>query len=127
VTSLADIPAAIGRVLFRPYPTEAHNAQAVFSSLEGVALMALLIWRLPRMIRGLSSLRRRPYLMFSLFFTVGFVIMFSPIFNLGILARQRSQVFPFVLALLVGLGWPQTEPGGHSDRDESSLAKPRSR
>ncbi len=127
VTSLADIPAAIGRVLFRPYPTEAHNAQAVFSSLEGVALMALLIWRLPRMIRGLSSLRRRPYLMFSLFFTVGFVIMFSPIFNLGILARQRSQVFPFVLALLVGLGWPQTEPGGHSDRDESSLEKPRAR
>ena len=45
VTSLADIPAAIGRVLFRPYPTEAHNAQAVFSSLEGVALMALLILR----------------------------------------------------------------------------------
>ena len=127
VSSLADVPAAIGRVLFRPYPTEAHNAQALLSSLEGVALMALLIWRLPRMIRGLSSLRRRPYLMFSLFFTVGFVIVFSAIFNLGILARQRSQVLPFVLALLVGLGWPQTQPGGHSDRDESSLSRPRSR
>ena len=127
VSSLADVPAAIGRVLFRPYPTEAHNAQALLSSLEGVALMALLIWRLPRMIRGLSSLRRRPYLMFSLFFTVGFVVAFSAVFNLGILARQRSQVFPFVLALLVGLGWPPTQPGGHSDRDESSLEKPRSR
>ena len=127
VSSLADVPAAIGRVLFRPYPTEAHNAQALLSSLEGVALMALLIWRLPRMIRGLSSLRRRPYLMFSLFFTVGFIIVFSAIFNLGILARQRSQVLPFVLALLVGLGWPQTPPGDHSDRDESPLSKPRSR
>jgi hypothetical protein len=124
---LADVPAAIGRVLFRPYPTEAHNAQALLSSLEGVALMALLIWRLPRMIRGLSSLRRRPYLMFSLFFTVGFVTVFSAIFNLGILARQRSQVLPFVLVLLVGLGWPQTPPGDHSDRDRSPLSKPRSR
>ena len=127
VTSLADVPAAIGRVLFRPFPTEAHNAQGVLSSLEGVALMALLIWRLPRMIRGLSSLRRRPYLMFSFFFTIGFVVVFSAVFNLGILARQRSQVFPFVLALLVGLGWPQTPPGGHSDRDESPLSNQRSR
>ena len=127
VTSLADVPAAIGRVLFRPYPTEAHNTQAVLSSLEGVALMALLIWRLPRMIRGLSSLRRRPYLMFSLFFTIGFVVVFSAVFNLGILARQRSQVLPFVLALLVGLGWPQAPPDGHSDRDESFLSKPFSR
>ena len=127
VTSLADVPAAIGRVLFRPYPTEAHNTQAIISSLEGVALIALLIWRLPRMIRGLSSLRRRPYLMFSLFFTIGFVVVFSVVLNLGILARQRSQVLPFVLALLVGLGWPQTPPGGHSDRDKFSLEKPRSR
>ncbi len=123
VTSLADVPSAIGRVLFRPYPTEAHNAQALLSSLEGVALMALLVWRLTPMIRGLSSLRRRPYLMFSLFFTVGFVVVFSSIFNLGILARQRSQVLPFVLALLVGLGWPQTSSGGHSDRDEPPLSK----
>ncbi len=42
-------------------------------------------------------------------FVVGFVIMFSAIFNLGNLARQRTQALPFLLALIVGLGW-QPEP-----------------
>jgi len=110
VRSPADIPEATLRVLFRPFLTEAHNFQALLSSLEGVVLMALLVWRLPSMVRRFSALRRRPYLMFSLFFSIGFIVAFSSIFNLGIIARQRSQVLPFVVALLVGLGWPSQAP-----------------
>ena len=40
-------------------------------------------------------------------FTFGFVIAFSTIFNLGILSRQRAQVLPFLLAVVVAMGWDE--------------------
>jgi hypothetical protein len=98
------------RVLFRPLPHEAHNAQALASAAESVALLAALVWNLPRMIRHFGRLRRYPYLLMSLLFTGGFVIAFSSLFNLGILARQRVQALPFLLAVLVGLSVRYPEP-----------------
>jgi hypothetical protein len=35
---------------------------------------------------------------------IGFVIGFSAVFNLGILARQRIQALPFLLAIIVTMG-----------------------
>ena len=56
-------------------------------------------------------------------FVIGFVIVFSAIFNLGILARQRTQALPFLLALIVGMGWePETEP---DDTVEPQLVRTR--
>lgn len=98
------------RVLFRPLPQEAHNAQALASAAESVVLLAALAWNLPRMIRHAGRLRRYPYLLMSLLFTGGFVIAFSSLFNLGILARQRIQALPFLLAVLVGLSVRHPEP-----------------
>jgi hypothetical protein len=51
-------------------------------------------------------------------FTVGFVIAFSTINNLGIVTRQRAQVLPFLIAVVVALGWeerrllPDDDPQG---------------
>jgi hypothetical protein len=98
------------RVLFRPLPHEAHNAQALASAAESVFLLAALAWNLPRMIRNAGRLRRYPYLLMSLLFTAGFIIAFSSLFNLGILARQRTQTLPFLLAVLVGLSVRHAEP-----------------
>lgn len=98
------------RVLFRPLPHEAHNVQALASAVESVVLLAALAWNLPRMIRHFGRLRRYPYLLMSLLFTAGFVIAFSALFNLGILARQRTQALPFLLAVLVGLSVRHPEP-----------------
>jgi hypothetical protein len=63
------------------------------------------------MVRNAGLLRRTPYLMFSLLYVIGFVVIFSPVLNLGILARQRTQMLPMLLALVVGLGW------AHSDKE----------
>ncbi len=105
IRSFADAPAAVVRVLFRPLPWEAHNLQALVSSLESVALLALIVWKLPGIIRRLPALRQSPYVLASVAYSTGFVIAFSAIFNLGILARQRTQMLPFLLAVVVGLGW----------------------
>ncbi len=119
VNSPLDLPEATLRVLFRPLPHEAGNAAALVSSAENVLLMILLIVRLPRIAHNIVRIRFHPYMLFVVLYTVGFVIAFSAIFNLGILTRQRVQVLPFLLAALVGLGWGHIgRPGESSEEDE---------
>ena len=111
VRGIAAIPDATLRVLFRPLPDEANSFQAYLSALESVLILAVIVWRLPQTLRSFRQIRRNPYLLFSMLFVIGFVIAFSAIFNLGILARQRTQALPFLMALIVGMGWkPETEP-----------------
>jgi len=66
------------------------------------------------MMKGMFRLRRMPYITFVLAFTLGFVIAFSSFNNFGLLARQRSQVYPYFVALLVAL-----DPRILSDEDET--------
>jgi hypothetical protein len=116
IRSLADVPAGVMRVMFRPLPNEAASAQGWASALESVALLLILVLLLPAMVRHVGRLRSYPYLLFSLVFTVGFIVGFSTIFNLGILARQRTQMLPFFVALLVGLGGRIAEPSAATER-----------
>lgn len=109
VTGLADIPEAAGRVVLRPFPQEAESVEQLLSSLEGMLLLAILLWRVPVMIRRVSKIRGSPYLAYALSYTLLFIVAFSAILNLGILARQRSQVYPLLLAVLVGLGWEEVK------------------
>jgi hypothetical protein len=104
ISSPADVPEALLRVLFRPLPWEATNAQALVASLEGGLLLAVSALRLPAIVMNLRYLRRRSYAVYSLVYTAGFIYAFSAMVNLGILARQRSQVMPFLLAFLADMG-----------------------
>lgn len=109
VSSPADLPEAIMRVIFRPLPNEADSLQLLAASVEGTLLLLVFIIRLPWIIRNFGYLRKYPYLMFSFAYSGGFIIAFSSILNLGILSRQRSQVMPFFLALMVVLGRKRVE------------------
>lgn len=105
VSGPQDIPGAVLRVLFRPLPYEAHNMQAMASAVESSALLFILLWRSPKIIRNMRTVRRDPYVLFSLIMTFGFVIMFSPFLNLGLMARERSQILPFLAVVVIQLGW----------------------
>ena len=109
-TSPLDLPEATLRVLFRPLPYEASSPGMLLSAVEAVVLLGLVIWRIPTMWANRQIVRRTPYMLLSLAFTAAFVIAFSSIFNLGIIARQRSQVIPFLLVVIVGLGWKKWSP-----------------
>lgn len=105
IRAIGDIPQALVRVLFSPLPHEAHNSQALVNSVvEGTFLLALFLWRGPAIIRNFRKRWRDPYVTYALAFTAGFVFGHSAVLNLGIIARQRSQVIPFVIVLLVELG-----------------------
>ncbi|MGH8900394.1 MAG: hypothetical protein ACRDYA_01610 [Egibacteraceae bacterium] len=97
VRSPLQLPLATVTVLFRPFPFEAHNVQNLIASLEGLALMSLVALSLPRFASLPSQLRHHPYLIFAAVYSLLFIVAFSNIGNLGILARQRAQLFPFAL------------------------------
>ena len=98
--SPGEYPDAVVTVLFRPYPWEAGNAQALVASVEGTLLALLFVVSLPRLARLPRLLVSTPYLLFAVAYILMFVFAFSSVGNFGIITRQRTQVFPFVLVLL---------------------------
>lgn len=100
VRSPADLAHAIVTVPFRPFPTEAHNRQAQLASLEGVFLLLLFAFSLPRLATLRTALLRRPFIALAAAYSLGFVIAFSNVANFGLLVRQRAQLVPFLLVLL---------------------------
>lgn len=98
--SVTDVPAAVIAVLFRPFPWEANNGQALVASIEGMAMLGLLALSVRRFRTLRQLLRRNPYLVLVLVYTLLFCVAFSSFGNFGILTRQRIQLFPFALVLL---------------------------
>ena len=87
-------------VLFRPFPIEARNPQALLTSLEGTALLGFCGLSLRRFVRLPSDALRRPFVAFALVYVFAFIYAFSSLHNFGILARQRSQLLPVLFVLL---------------------------
>ncbi|MGY1739556.1 MULTISPECIES: hypothetical protein [unclassified Blastococcus] len=100
VNSPADFPAAALTVLFRPFPWEAGNLQALAAAAEGLVLLGLVVasWRRLQMVWRFR--RGRPYVVLCLAYLLLFVYAFSTFGNFGLLARQRSLVYPFLMALV---------------------------
>jgi hypothetical protein len=99
-TSLLGLPYATVTILFRPFPFEAHNAQAAVIALESTLLLCLTVARRRTIWRAVRHLRRWPYVAFVVVYTAGFVVAFASISNFGILARERVQLLPFFFVLL---------------------------
>ena len=120
VSSPADFPPALVSVLFRPFPWEAHNLQALLVAVEGFLLLGLLVLSWQR-LRGLLTYQAgRPYAALCVAFTALFVYAFSSFGNFGILARERVMVYPFVLALAC---LPR-HPASVQERDHAAVRAP---
>lgn len=102
-------------VLFRPFPTEVENLQGLFTAAEGLLLAGVIVLSGRRLIALPRSLIRVPYVTFAVGYVAAFVYAFAAIENFGILARQRTQVLPFVFILLalqaVRSDWPPKQSG----------------
>lgn len=102
---------AIPTVLFRPFPWEAHNANARLAAAEGFALLLLTLYRLRSIRAALGALFRHSYVLMVVVYALLFIFFFTAIGNFGIIARQRAQLFPFFFMLLAYLP-PPAAPGG---------------
>lgn len=115
-----EVPRAAFSIMFRPLPFEAHNAQALLASLEGVVLLGLFALSLPRLRRGAREIWRRPYLLFAMVYSLLFILAFSSFGNFGILARQRVQLYPLVL---IALAIPVLRPGTAAEGAELTASE----
>lgn len=95
-----DYPAAVVTVLVRPFPFEAHTGEALITSLEGIALIGIIITSYKEILSIPRLAMRYSYVAFSTAYVLIFCFVFSVVGNFGILARQRTQVLPFLFVLL---------------------------
>ena len=93
-------PEAFVGVMFRPFPWQANNFQALVAAVESGFLLLLFLTSWRRLVGAVWSVLHTPYVGLCLTYTVLFVYGFSAFSNAGILVRQRVQVLPFVLVLV---------------------------
>ncbi len=86
-------------VLFRPFPWEANNVQALVASLESLLWLGL-FWHRRRVFWSrLRSLRADPWVAFTVGYSAIMIVAFTTVSNFGILARQRVLFLPFLWML----------------------------
>lgn len=98
---LKGVPMAVVNVLFRPVPWEATNPLVLLSSLEVLSLWAIVYLRRKNLANSLRNWRSdrmlRLAIVFVLVYSAGLGMMMV---NIGIIARQRIFLFPFLFLLL---------------------------
>jgi hypothetical protein len=121
IASPVNWPFAVGRTLTRPLPIEARGIAQLVSAAELVVLGGIYArsWRrlrnLPRM------LLTNPFVAFSL--TALFLggLVYSSFANLGILTRQKSLLFPFMLLAPCLPLWERRRPADPLDAPAAGL------
>jgi hypothetical protein len=122
-TSPTGIVKAAVAVVFRPWPYEAHNVQALLGSLEGVLLLVLTLTSLSRLASVPRAMLKRPYVAYALLFSVFFAYAFASIGNFGILSRQRVQLYPLLVVLLCVPAGFGREPKASFDDEKHEIEK----
>ncbi|HEX6911937.1 MAG TPA: hypothetical protein VF142_16150 [Longimicrobium sp.] len=98
---LAGVPLALVNVLFRPFPWEADSLMTFASGVELWGMWALFLVRRRDVVRALRQWRSSRLLAMGIPFALVYAAIFGMlVVNLGIIARQRIFIFPFLLALL---------------------------
>lgn len=98
---IAGIPQGILNTLFRPFPWEARNPMALASSLEIWILWAVALFRWRRVAAAIREWRSTRFMAMGLPFVLIYAATFGMVVvNLGIIARQRIFLFPFLFAIL---------------------------
>ncbi len=112
--SVLTYPYAVITVLLRPLPFEASSLPTLLASLESLLLVGL-FWKWRRNVAvAFGSLRTSAYMRFALLYAALFTFAWSSVSNLGIIARQRVQVLPFLL-LLLAVGARSTSASSESE------------
>ncbi len=111
VTNPLIYPWSAFTVLVRPLPFEVSNAEGLVSAIEGLVLLGLVATSFRRMLTLPRLSVTVSYVALALSFTAMFVFAFAVIGNFGILARQRTQVLPFLFVLV---SVPPVVAGGRS-------------
>ncbi len=99
--SLARIPIGMWNLLARPYPWEAHDSNVALAAAENILIIWLVACALGSARHVWSSVHANRYLLFCAFSAVGLLALLSQFRNAGTASRERVQILPFLLAVLL--------------------------
>jgi Dolichyl-phosphate-mannose-protein mannosyltransferase len=106
------LPLAVVTTNFRPFPWEAGGLFPKLTSLEGVFLALLILARWRQIWRGIRRWRDNAMVLFAAAAFLAFSVILSSLANFGLLARQRTQVLPFMFMLICMVARPRrVRPG----------------
>ncbi len=97
--TVSGFPVAVATSIFRPLPFEAKGLLPVAQSMEGVALLALFTWKFRESWRGVRSWRQNAMVILVVVAVLILSLELAALANFGLLARQRTQLLPFLLML----------------------------
>ena len=86
-------------VLFKPLPFEVRSATQAFAAVENLTIMALIAASWRSLVAVPRQLRQSPFLVMCLLYSIGFLYVFSALGNVGLLARERTLLFPMLFVL----------------------------
>jgi hypothetical protein len=99
--ALTGIPMAVVNTLMRPFPWEARNPQLLITSFEIIALWCIVWFRRRNLVFALRHWRSQRLLRLAIPFVVLYTVTLGMLLaNVGIIARQRTLVFPFLFILI---------------------------
>jgi hypothetical protein len=117
------VPIAILNIIARPFPWEATNVMALASAMEILLFWSLVWYRRKNVVMALRSWRTHPLLRIAIPFSLIYAASLGMVvFNLGIIARQRIFLFPFLFLLLEAV-----PARGHLQPAPRGRRKPRAR
>ncbi len=93
-------PHDVFTVLLDPLGYNAHGNGERLASVENLVILGVILssWRQLRIVVRASF--ARPYVLLSAIYSLGFMYTFAALGNLGLITRERTLLFPFLLVVL---------------------------
>jgi hypothetical protein len=89
----------IYNVLLNPLPINAHGSGERLQALENTVLVILILASLRQLRIVLRTAFCRTYVFMCIVYSITFVYSFAALGNLGLITRERTLLFPFLLVL----------------------------
>jgi len=100
-------------VILDPLLYNAHGKGELLASVENLVIVGVILssWRQLRIVVRASL--ARPYLLLCGVYSAGFIYTFAALGNLGLITRERTLLFPFMLVVLSIPLSPKGEEAGY--------------
>lgn len=106
ITSVQDavlqLPSAILRIYCRPWLWEARNPFAVLAAVENTVALILVAWNWRRVLNAGRLCLQQPCGVFCVVLAIALTLLSCTITNLGLLARTKTLILPFIAILVSG-------------------------
>jgi 4-amino-4-deoxy-L-arabinose transferase-like glycosyltransferase len=107
-------PRDLYTVLFDPLPITARSITQGLAALENTVILVLVLGSLRRLRLTFRAGRERPYVILCAVYSAAFVYIFAALGNLGLITRERTLLFPYLLVLLAIPLTPKGEPPAYA-------------